>query len=375
MTAIEAEVVGGLAFLVLRRDQANRGFVIFLGLARDVTDRLVHEDRHETIEAALGRRVEFDLRVGIDPGAELIDDLAIDFDPALRNQFIGFATRTKTAFGHDFRKTDFFLGHTAILNLPSAAGHGWNGQYMKKYLVSSLIVGLMFLSSFNADAELRLTAKIYDIDLGAKSPALFDFKNDFERTSDKQVSTSVFTRPDGSTAAIEVTTFDATGKLKHYSWEDKQEGYSGSIEISGGKARFSFTKNGKTKTAEEAAGEDFLVGSMIPEDFQANWEKISKGEKLKRRLAVVDRVETIGFEFSKESEAEIDGQKVFVIKMRPSNFLISALVKPLRFYVKADGTKLLELRGRTLVRRQVGSSFKDLDALTIYNQAAGGNSK
>lgn len=245
---------------------------------------------------------------------------------------------------------------------------------MKKYLVFALIPSFVIAASVRADAEVRLTGKIYDED-GPKTSPLFDFKNELEKKTDQAISRSVFTRADGNVAAFEITTFDGAGRLKAYSWEDKQEGYLGKIEVAGGKAKFSFTKNGKTKTAEENAGDDFIVGSMIPEDFQKNWQKLVNGEKLKRRLAVVDRVETIGFEFSKESETELNGQKAIVIKMRPSNFLISALVKPLHFYVKADGTELMELRGRTLVRRFDGSSYKDLDAVTVYTQVAGGNSK
>ncbi len=248
---------------------------------------------------------------------------------------------------------------------------------MKKYLVLlSSLVSLLVMGLFvgQARAEVRLTGKIYELE-GSKTAPLFDFKNDFEKKSDSQLSTSIFTRADGAVAALEITKFDGSGKLTSYSWEDKQENYLGTIEVVNGTAKFSFTKNGKTKTAEEPAGQDFIVGSMIPEDFQAHWLQLMKGEKLKRRLAVVDRVETIGFEFAKESETELAGQKVVVIRMRPSNFLISALVDPLHFYVKADGTALMELRGRTLVRRQVGSAFKDLDAVTVYTQLVGGNSK
>ena len=246
---------------------------------------------------------------------------------------------------------------------------------MKKVLVSGIVLGLVvFAPQSFAAAEARLTGKIYEAS-GPRKEALFDFKNDFEKKPDQRISTSVFTRNDGAVAAVEVTKFDGDGRLKHYAFEDKQENYAGTIELAYGKAKFSFTKDGKTKTSEEDAGDDFIVGSMIPEDLQANWKKIMAGGKLKRRLAVVERVETIGFEFSKESETELAGQKAVVIKMRPSNFLISALVKPLRFYVKADGTTLMELHGRTLIKKQVGSSFKDLDAVTVYTQLAGGNSK
>lgn len=243
---------------------------------------------------------------------------------------------------------------------------------MKKYLVLALatLAGLG-----QARAEVRLLGKVYAQE-GPRTEPVFDFKNELVKTDEKHVSTSTFVRgDDGRIAAVEVTTFDPSGRLKSYSLEEKQQDFKGVLEVVDGKAKFSFTKDGKTKTNEEKAGDDLIVGSMIPEDLQANWEKITKGAKLKRRLAVVDRLETIGFEFSKESDAEVMGQKVAVIMMRPSNFLIAALVKPLRFFVKADGSALVELHGRTLIKRQVGSKFEDLDAVTVYTQLAGGNSK
>ncbi len=103
---------------------------------------------------------------------------------------------------------------------------------------------------------------------------------------------------------------------------------------------------------------------------------------MKRRLAVVDRLETVGFEFFKEKDTELDGKKAVVVKMKPSSFIIAAIVKPLHFYFTTDGATLLQIDGRTTVKKNVNGAYKDLDAITVYTKGvstavptSGGNSK
>jgi hypothetical protein len=54
------------------------------------------------------------------------------------------------------------------------------------------------------------------------------------------------------------------------------------------------------------------------------------------------------------------------VKMKPSSVFISALVDPLHFYLTPDGHRLIELDGRTQIKRQDGSKWKDLDGITRY---------
>ena len=167
--------------------------------------------------------------------------------------------------------------------------------------------------------------------------------------------------------------------------ENFQINTSGRVEVGGGKAKFTFKKDGKEKSDTEDAGSDFITTSAIPLDLEANWSKIMKGEKLKRRLAVVGRMETVGFEFSKEKEVDLEGKKSIVVKMKPSSFIIAAIVKPLHFYMSTDGATLYQIDGRTTVKKNVNGSFKDLDAVTVYTKGvttavgtqapSGGNSK
>lgn len=84
------------------------------------------------------------------------------------------------------------------------------------------------------------------------------------------------------------------------------------------------------------------------------------------RYGVPDRRETVGFEFKKVGEKEIGGKLLWSIRMKPSSFLIAAIVKPLHFYFEPDGSKLMQIEGRVPPKRADGSHFKDLDARSVY---------
>lgn len=228
--------------------------------------------------------------------------------------------------------------------------------------------------------EIRYTAKVYDAE--NRTNLLYNYKSEGEMVGNKYHVTNTFTAPDGQVALVEHIHFNTDKTASYYDVEQKQIGAFGKVEVGASEAKFTYKKDGKEKSDSEKIGADFIVTSAIPLDLEANWDKILKGEKLKRRLAVVDRMETVGFEFFKEKEVDLDGKKAVVVKMKPSSFIIAAIVKPLHFYMSADGTTLLQIDGRTTVKKNVNGSFKDLDAITVYTKGvsgglptSGGNSK
>lgn len=230
--------------------------------------------------------------------------------------------------------------------------------------------------------EMTFTAKTYD-SKSNKQTLLFTQKNEVEDKGDLRVYTSTYLDASGATLAVEAAEFSKAGTkagagevLRAYRISDKQQGIDSSLEVIDGEARFQHISEGKTKTGMEKIGSDFVVGPSLVPLIKANWEGLMNGGKVKIRFAVIDRQETVGFELSKAGEGTIDGQKTVDIKMKPSSFLIAALVDPLHFHMSADGQKLVEYVGRVLVKRKEGSKWKDLDAVTVYQYpTSGGNTK
>lgn len=238
------------------------------------------------------------------------------------------------------------------------------------------------LFTFSAhSAEVGFDAKVFALDNGKKDP-LFTYQQIVESNDGARVRINTFKDKDGQTVVIETSEFAKVGeieKLRFYKISQRQLSAEATITVKDGKALFTYTRDGKTKTSSETIGEDFVVGPSMMLHLHRNWEQVKRGNKVKVRLGVADRAETVGFEFYKDREETLDGKNVFVLKMKPSSFLIAALVKPIYLFVTPDGETLLEVRGRTQLKQKVGSSWKDLDAITVYEYPTAtqpaGNSK
>lgn len=149
--------------------------------------------------------------------------------------------------------------------------------------------------------------------------------------------------------------------------DQKQTGQKGLVEVKDGQIFFTKTEDGKASTKEEKLASTFVMGANFQKFIRDNWETISQGKTLSFRFGVWDRQETVGFEIFKIGDATIGEQKAVELKMKPSSFLIAALVKPIHFIYAADGSRLLIRRGRVEPKRKDGSSYKDLDAEMVYS--------
>lgn len=238
---------------------------------------------------------------------------------------------------------------------------------MKKVAVAGLMTALFLVigSPVNAAMTPLFTAKIFD--LQDRSKHMFDYKNEFEISGDVKTMVTTFSDLEGKVLVVETTKVKlgdgGMETLISFEQDHRQLSTVGKIQVEGGKAQFTFTKDGKTKSASETVEPNYIVTSMVLAFVQRNWDLLMKGETAKVRLGVVDRRESVGFSFSKESAT---AEKV-VIKMKPTSMIIAALVSPLRFSFQADGKKLLNLEGRAAVKVSKDGKFKDFDGYTVYS--------
>ncbi|HRK07338.1 MAG TPA: hypothetical protein PLZ57_06180 [Pseudobdellovibrionaceae bacterium] len=219
----------------------------------------------------------------------------------------------------------------------------------------------------------NFSAKIFA--LKKRDQMLFTMKNEFSVTGDQKTYVSTYLSPEGRELVRETSTFQISeGRevLKKFRVEQLQLETDGFVELSEGKARFSFTKAGKTQTAEESVGEDFVVSSTLVAHLRQpkNWERLLKGERVRVRFAVIDRRETVGFEFFKVKEVEVQGRKAIAVKMKASSLIISAIVDPLHFYIDLENGLLLEMEGRSAVKVGEVGKWKDFDGYTVYTHTA-----
>jgi hypothetical protein len=156
-------------------------------------------------------------------------------------------------------------------------------------------------------------------------------------------------------------------RLVKYEITQKQKNWSGRIEVKGDEVHFWKSENGKEETAKEKLGRSLVVSSNFQRFVRDNWAALSSGKTVAFRYGVWARAETVGFEIFKISEETVGADKLTVLKMKPSSFVIAALVDPLIFKFKTDGSQLKEMIGRVPPVRKEGAKFKDLDAEVVYS--------
>ncbi len=225
-----------------------------------------------------------------------------------------------------------------------------------------VLLGLVAGSSAWAE---NFTAVLY----GQGSPrdkGLFTQTQTEQRTGDTLTSIRrVFVTPEGQEAAVEEVTFEG-GRIQTFRLEQKQTQEQGRMEVSGGRLLFSYTAGGKTSTDSESAAPDLVVAPTVVPYLRARWEALLQGQTIKVRLAVLERKETVGFQFTKIGEAAPGGKQVVVVQMKPSSFIIAALVKPIRMTFDKESGRLIEYSGRTVPMRQVDGKWEPLDVDVVY---------
>ncbi len=161
-------------------------------------------------------------------------------------------------------------------------------------------------------------------------------------------------------------------KIKSYDLDHKQLGEKGSLRTQDGKVILSYTKEGKTETETEDLTENLIVGLTTVDYLKVHWAELLKGDTVSVRYAALDRKETVGFKFFKIEEKTLEGEEVVIIKMKPSSFIIAALVDPLIFTFRKKDTRLLYLEGRTVPKQRIEGKWKDLDVEVKYRYPSQG---
>ena len=218
-----------------------------------------------------------------------------------------------------------------------------------------------------------LTGSIYDKPGGR---LLFTFRRTAAQTGDVVSVLREFQNPDGSIAARERVRYER-GRLVRFELDERQIGATGSALVEplpNQRQRIQFQYTTRSSRADrpkqeiETIREEVLISDMLPGFMADRWDELVRGEVVKFRYIVVPRLETIAFKLKRESTAELHGKKVVRIRMEPASRLIAQFLDPLIFTVEADPPRrILQYSGRTTPRIRSGQSWKDLEALTIFN--------
>ena len=154
--------------------------------------------------------------------------------------------------------------------------------------------------------------------------------------------------------------------LIDYQLYGDQLGQSGSVQVRGDRVRFLLHSAGGDRAAEEEQSAPVLVGPTLVGFIARQRANLEAGKVVALRLAVLERLETLGFELRRVSAAP--GQTR--VEMAASNPLIGWVVAPLYFTFDVTSGKLLRMEGRVPPKVIVGARWHDLDARVEYSYVA-----
>lgn len=201
---------------------------------------------------------------------------------------------------------------------------------------------------------------IYDLVTGKN---LFTIEAEIKPTNEGQMFfSSRYLDADNKEAMTEEAYYNQM-KLQKYTLKQTQLNEVYELNVNDKKMTFTIQKNGATKAVTKVAPENLLVGPSFVPFLQKHWKEITSSKKVKANLAVMDYMDTLGFEFEMMDSGDVRG---ITVRMRPTNVIISAVVNPIYFLVQNDGAKILELKGPMLVKLKVGNSWEDFDGRAVF---------
>jgi hypothetical protein len=205
---------------------------------------------------------------------------------------------------------------------------------------------------------------------------LFTFRRTATQTGDVVSVLREFHNPDGSVASRERVRYER-GRLARFELDERQTGAAGHavVEVLPNqrqRVQFEYTTGSgradKRRPKSETIREQPLISDMLPGFIAEHWEELRRGESVNFRYLVVPRLETIAFKLRRDTSAELHGKKVVRVKMEAANALIAQFVDPLVFTVEAEPPhRIVQYWGRTTPKVRSGGSWKDLDALTVFD--------
>ncbi|KHD87331.1 MAG: hypothetical protein OM95_15040 [Bdellovibrio sp. ArHS] len=222
----------------------------------------------------------------------------------------------------------------------------------------------LILISYFATAQTVSTATLYDLK-SAQTKKLYILE--VSLVGDELLrSEAVYKDLQGNTVVKERGLVE-NAELKSYEIERPQTSEKGRFFVEGDKIYFEYVgANGKKKTSEEKRRGLLLSTANFNPVVKAHWQELASGQELDVRFAVWDRLETVGFTLKKMGDQNKDSDKWMELRMKPTSFVIAALVDPIYLWYSHESKKLMLMKGRVAPKIQVGDRWKDLDAEVVY---------
>ena len=230
----------------------------------------------------------------------------------------------------------------------------------------SLNMAIVLASFIMSGLASAYTANLYEQNSGKKK-LLFTMNVDIAKGEGSLENVKVVYKDTDGNVALEQNIILDGSKIVRDETIQKQIDQVGLMEVKGDKVIFSKTEGAKTSTKQEDLEDTFVTSASFQRFVKDRWAEIIKGDTISFRYGVWDRQETVGFKIFKTGEGKVGDKNVVMLKMKPSSFIIAAIVNPVEFKFEADGSRLVEMNGRVAPKQKSGNKFKELDAEVVYS--------
>ncbi len=201
---------------------------------------------------------------------------------------------------------------------------------------------------------------------GASAQPTYVYERRVEERQGRLVSTHVTRDLAGVIQLAESANHSSDYALSEYTLHANQLGQTGGIRVQDNQITFRVADGEAERVRVERLTGDVVVGPTLVGYVVHRIDRLARGEIANVRMAVLDRMETIGFDLT--SVAAPVGQTR--IRMTPSSFLIALAVDPILFTFEASTRKLVRLEGRVPTKVRDGDRWKDFDARVEYDFVA-----
>lgn len=226
-----------------------------------------------------------------------------------------------------------------------------------------IFLGFYFLISPFGWADL-IKSTLYDPE-SKRQKVLFRAERTEEQKNGKRITKTRFLDSEGQEALTEEVVLHQ-GQFESITVDQKQLNQKLSAYLKEGKLIYHVTQNGKTETEGEDFKSEMIVGPLVSQLIQNHWDELIGGESVSFRIIVLDRKETVGFKVFK-SKKQFENDAVS-FEMKPTSFIISALVKPIRLNFNKTSKKIVSVFGRVLPKINRGGKWLDTEAEWVFEQ-------
>lgn len=197
---------------------------------------------------------------------------------------------------------------------------------------------------------------------GTSAQPTYVYERRVDERQGRVISTHVTRDLAGAIQLAESATHSREYALSEYTLYANQLGQTGGIRVQDNQVTFRVTEGASERVRVERVTGDVVVGPTLIGYVFRRLDGLSHGERVAVRLAILDRMETIGFDLA--AVAATPGQTR--IQMTPSSFLVRLAVDPVIFTFDTSTWKLIRLEGRVSTKVRDGDRWKDFDARVEY---------